>query len=731
MRRIGIAVAAVACVLSSSLPSRGAAGPSDETRRLVEVCKLWGQVKFLHPYVWTHDVDWDAALVAALPKIRAAASEDEYAAAVDGMLKVLADPATHVVPAVPPAAPHAEKTTPIVEWPAPGVLLVRLTGRLVPAAFAELKTALGKAKSVVFDLRAADPETSWANDRYAKGLYPLLAYRELRVPPVRYVVHNGYHPQSSSTSGGYYSAFEERAVEVLPRTPDATRKRVAFLVNVNSGVPDEALALQATGDAVILAQGASFDELTVASPLPLGEKHRALVRAYELEPIGVVAPHADAVVPADAGDDAILKLALAKLKAPVPKGKPLPPLPPLTWRPDEKYPTMKAPDVEHRLLALFRLWNVIDRFYPYKALLDEKWDTVLPAFLPRVIAADGAKAYAEVMAELSTHIEDSHVHLGGAEAELGIGWAKPPLQAQMIERQPTVVAVAKEGAALGIHVGDVITAVDGEPIGARMTRLRRFVAGSNEPVRELFTLFAALGGAPASTVKITVRDAKGATREVTATRAFATDRGWRSGDVVKILDGNVGYVDLDRLQQQEVDAMFDKLAKTRAIIFDMRGYPNGTAWPIAPRLNVRAAEFGASFERPFVSGDPGEGPSRWGFRQRMPENAGKKPLYRGKTFMLVDERTISQAEHTGLFFEAAAGTKFIGSTSAGANGDVTNLTLPGGLGMSFTGHDVRHADGRQLQRVGLPVDIRVTPTLAGIRAGRDEVLERALVEARK
>jgi C-terminal processing protease CtpA/Prc len=57
---------------------------------------------------------------------------------------------------------------------------------------------------------------------------------------------------------------------------------------------------------------------------------------------------------------------------------------------------------------------------------------------------------------------------------------------------------------------------------------------------------------------------------------------------------------------------------------------------------------------------------------------------------------------------------------------VTNLSLPGGLYVSFSGHDVRHADGRQLQRTGLVPDIEVRPTLAGLRAGRDEVLERAL-----
>jgi len=77
-------------------------------------------------------------------------------------------------------------------------------------------------------------------------------------------------------------------------------------------------------------------------------------------------------------------------------------------------------------------------------------------------------------------------------------------------------------------------------------------------------------------------------------------------------------------------------------------------------------------------------------------------------------------------FEAANGTKFIGSRTAGANGDVTRLTVPGGITISFSGQEIRHADGRPLQRVGLIPDLEVKPTITGIRAGRDEVLERAL-----
>ena len=94
--------------------------------------------------------------------------------------------------------------------------------------------------------------------------------------------------------------------------------------------------------------------------------------------------------------------------------------------------------------------------------------------------------------------------------------------------------------------------------------------------------------------------------------------------------------------------------------------------------------------------------------------------------MLIDERTQSQAEHTGLGFEAAAQITFVGSPTAGANGDITTVILPGDVTVGFTGHDVRHGDGRQLQRVGLQPHVAVTPTIAGIRAGKDEVLERAM-----
>jgi C-terminal processing protease CtpA/Prc len=255
--------------------------------------------------------------------------------------------------------------------------------------------------------------------------------------------------------------------------------------------------------------------------------------------------------------------------------------------------------------------------------------------------------------------------------------------------------------------------------------MRQYVTASTEVARTNRATAFALMAANEGTGTLTVRGADGRERtvQVRRTQAFQPRT---TGEPYRIIDKTIGYVDLTQLTVPQVDAMFEAFKGTTAIIFDMRGYPNGTAWSIAPRINTKGAKVGALFRRAQVSGlsSVEEAASGFFFEQPLPTTGA--PKYTGKTVMLIDDRAISQSEHTALFFEAANGTTFIGTPTAGANGDVTNFFLPGGFRVNFTGHDVRHADGRQLQRVGIQPHIRVAPTIKGLQAGRDEVLERAI-----
>jgi C-terminal processing protease CtpA/Prc len=338
---------------------------------------------------------------------------------------------------------------------------------------------------------------------------------------------------------------------------------------------------------------------------------------------------------------------------------------------------------------------------------------------------------------MATRTQDNHTSTVGsaelrAEMRKFFGEAPAPVELRWIEGAPVVVGFRDEKAAkaAGVRIGDAIVRVDGESVAARIKHFGKYVSVSRPNTEAFAVSHVLLNGADGSVCKVTLREADGKEREVKMSRRYEFYKTSpplpARREVFEILPGNLGYVDLIRLETGQIDAMLEKLKDTKGIIFDMRGYPRAGFWVLAPRLNVKNARYAAQFKRPLVGGGTASGRTvgSYSFLQSIePTNQWK---YQGKTVMLIDERAQSAAEHLGLFLEAACGVTFIGSPTAGANGDVTNMVLPGGLTVYFGGHDVRHADGRQLQRIGLVPHLEVRPTIRDIREGRDEVLHRAI-----
>jgi C-terminal processing protease CtpA/Prc len=714
-----------------------------QVERLVSLCKVWGTVRYLHPYLAYKDIDWDAALVETLLKVEAAKDENEFRSAVQAMLDRLGDPATRVARKVSKQQEDSGKEKagrPLFSWIEKDILAIHLdplpslSKVIDPKTNETLRAALEKASGVIVDLRAED---EYGFGAYVFRLYPILQAREVRAPVERYLVHSGYVTQTGMSSGGYYSAFQTKLPELVKAATGGKGNRTVLLVAERTELPPIIFALQEAGEAFLVTQGKAPTKLAGPKRAVLlpGDVY-ALIRTSELiGPSEQFQIQPDAEVPADANkgpNGPAFQKALALLRDPPKSPRPAKapksgPLPPGAWRPDKTYETMAYPSREYRLLALFRFWNVIHFFYPYKTLLDQDWDAVLLQFLPKFHAAGDAREYALAIAEMAACIQDTHTSVTGSkELTRFFGEAAPPLALRLIEGKPTVTdfldAEATKGS--GAAIGDVVVAVDGEPVEKRMARYTKYTAGSSPSSQARNVLYRLLRGPEGSTLKLTVRGGDDKTREIELPRKTSYVRQpERSGEVFKLLEDDIGYCDLERLTVGEVDTMLERFQKTRAIVFDLRGYPRGTAWSLAPRLNVKNARFAAAFQRPLVSGD-GIDDGNVSFLQRI--SPPDKWKYAGKTVTLIDERAISQSEHTGLFLEAACGTTFIGSPTAGANGDVTTLSLPGGILVRFTGHDVRHADGRQLQRIGLVPHIEVRPTLAGIRAGKDEVLARAL-----
>jgi C-terminal processing protease CtpA/Prc len=102
------------------------------------------------------------------------------------------------------------------------------------------------------------------------------------------------------------------------------------------------------------------------------------------------------------------------------------------------------------------------------------------------------------------------------------------------------------------------------------------------------------------------------------------------------------------------------------------------------------------------------------------------PTFDGRVAILVDETSQSQAEYTAMALRASPNSIVVGSTTAGADGNLSGFALPGGLRMAISGIGVFYPDKTPTQRVGIVPDIEARPTIEGVRDGRDEVLEVAL-----
>ncbi|MFZ6010034.1 MAG: S41 family peptidase [Bacteroidota bacterium] len=97
--------------------------------------------------------------------------------------------------------------------------------------------------------------------------------------------------------------------------------------------------------------------------------------------------------------------------------------------------------------------------------------------------------------------------------------------------------------------------------------------------------------------------------------------------------------------------------------------------------------------------------------------------YKGKIVIIVNETTQSSAEYHAMAFRTAPKAKVIGSTTAGADGNVSNIVLPGGINTMISGIGVYYPDGKETQRIGIVPDVEVKPTIQGVKDKKDELLE--------
>ena len=405
---------------------------------------------------------------------------------------------------------------------------------------------------------------------------------------------------------------------------------------------------------------------------------------------------------------------------------------------ENPYKNMSYPDTGFRLLALYRYWNMIQYFYPNKYLTDKNWDTVLREYIPIFILAKTELDYELAALKLIGEIDDSHATLmeGREKIDSLRGNWLAPFQVRFIENKLVVTKyydpLLQEFA--GLKVGDVITHINGKAVETIVDSVREFYPASNEAAR-LREIAKDMLRSNKKTIFLNYVSSKQIKQKTLLLKDYGSMYNYIYGKdttkCYKFISKNIGYITLKSIKIEDIEKIKNDFKDTKGIIIDIRNYPSDF-------FVFTLGSYFISKNTPFIKftngnpNNPGEfsfiPPIEIGEFSFIPpvEISASHEIYHGKLVVLVNEEAQSSSEYHAMAFRAGNNTTIIGSQTAGADGNVSEIYLPGGMKTWISGIGVFYPDGRQTQRIGIVPDIVVKPTIKGIREGRDEVLEKAI-----
>ena len=383
------------------------------------------------------------------------------------------------------------------------------------------------------------------------------------------------------------------------------------------------------------------------------------------------------------------------------------------------YSNITFPDSGYQLLALFRWWNILQYWAPNRDVAGQDWTADLADFIPKLALAKNKTDYQLALFELIAKANDTHANLWSSlGARPPVGECALPITLRLVGDKFIVYRLDSAGSAF--QPGDILDTLDGASIQSLVSKWAPYYADSNDAARQR-DLAANLTRGFCGPVPVTI------TRSGLPVQIPAARTPWKQvfgthdqpGDTFRLLSPEVAYIKLSSIKAADLPTYFDKAKNTKGLIVDIRNYPSEF-------IPFAMSAYLATKPTPFVTFTDADlaNPGAFHFSDGPLIQPG--PVhYGGKVAILVDETSQSQAEYTAMALRAMPNAVVVGSTTAGADGNVSSIPLPGQLSTMISGLGVFYPDHRPTQRIGIVPDVIARPTIQGIAAGRDELLETA------
>lgn len=399
---------------------------------------------------------------------------------------------------------------------------------------------------------------------------------------------------------------------------------------------------------------------------------------------------------------------------------------------------------DEKVAGLSKLWSEVKyNFFDTATLEKLDWDKLYLETLPRVRATRSTEDYYRVLTELVAKLKDGHTNVVPPAELQARMFGAPMLNTLPIEDRVLVTEVYDPDLrAKGIMPGLELVSIDGTEVKAYAAReVAPYVSASTPQDAALRTFsYQLLRGAEGSAARIVFRDASGKQFEQQVPRVGREAR--RAGGArppsfeFSMLPGDVAYVALNSFDDESAAeawmAAFDEIAKSSALVIDVRrngGGNSGVGYAILSTLD----------NKPFMG-------SRWATRDYKPSwrawgkempmyseapgvvQPDPKRQYSKPVLVLTSAATYSAAEDFAVAFDGMQRGALVGEPTGGSTGQPLFIKLPGGGQARICTKLDTYADGRAFVGVGVQPQHAAKPTVEGMRAGRDEVLEAALAQ---
>lgn len=395
---------------------------------------------------------------------------------------------------------------------------------------------------------------------------------------------------------------------------------------------------------------------------------------------------------------------------------------------EKPYTAMKFPDAGFRILSLYRYWNIIQYYFPYKNLIEEDWKNVLPEFIPKIIESKNEKEYTLTTLELIGRINDTHANIWGSNEVLKkyFGEKYAAVDIKFIENKALVMGYFDEklGKETGLEIGDVITSVNNKSIDNIIKEDLKYAPASNYPTK-LRDIASKILRTNDSLLNIEFVRADKKENRIIKTYSSKDINIYKKYQVTdtcfKLINKDISYINNGAIKSKDLPIIWKDIKNTKGLIIDNRNYPSD--FVIYNLCNYLMPE-----SIPFVKFSNGsiQTPGLFTTVDNMTVGEKNSDSYKGKVIILVNETSQSSSEYHALAYRVHPNATVIGSTTAGADGNVSSFYLPGGINTMISGIGVYYPDGKETQRVGIVPNIIVKPTIEGIKKGQDELLERAI-----